>query len=426
MSRLQEIQNKLDKNAAALRDILAKRSADGTFTADVQEQLHRANAEMVELRGQAETEKIAETAERELLALEAQKRTSATQAPQFKTGDNALTYDNVFLRWLVQNPDNPTLTQDERRMLATQRREVRGTDPQTSDVVGAGGYLVPESFSNRLHEVMKWYGGILDACWIEPDPIGGTLRWPTGDDTGNTGTTQTSQGSAVDVQDMSFGRVLFGDNTLTSGIVKLTQEFLQDERVNFTSGILARRLGERLGRRVNSTLTNGTGTDSPYGLTTAVTGTGITSAGATAITKSELTRLYHKVDKAYRASPKCGWMMHDTIVGYLRTLDNTTDTTHIFVPGNLITGEPDRLLGMPVYVNNDLEAANGTTGLPVTAKKHIYFGDFNAYVVRMIRDVTISRNDQLYWANLMVGFMAFMRLDGNLIDANAIKPLLQA
>jgi HK97 family phage major capsid protein len=120
-------------------------------------------------------------------------------------------------------------------------------------------------------------------------------------------------------------------------------------------------------------------------------------------------------------------MMHDSILGYLRTLDFTASQfTNIFVQGNLITGEPDRLLGYPVFVNNDLPAATGATGLPVTATKHIYFGDFSKYVIRTIQNVSISRNDQLYWAGLNVGFMGYERLDGNLINQNAIKPLLQA
>lgn len=427
MSKLLEIQQAIEKNQAALRDILAKRGADGKFSPDVQQQLQRANEEYAKLKADGETERIAENLEKELLASQAQAQaraanTSTTGAPQFN--QSGLTYDQAFGKWLVQNPDNPTLTEDERRMLQTRRQEIRGTNPQTSDVVGQGGYLVPESFSSRLYEVMKWYGGMLEACQVENDPIGGVLRWPTGDDTANTGTTNTPQGSTVPTQDMFFGRVLFGDWTLTSGIVRLTQEFLQDERVGFTSGILARRLGERIGRRVNTKLTNGTGTNEPYGLTTTATTAGITTAGATAITKAELVRQLHSVDKAYRASPSCAWMMNDSILGYLRTLDMTTDTTHIFVPGNIITGVPDTLLGHRVHINNDLTGA--TNGLPVSGTKHIYFGDFSAYLIRMIRDVTISRNDHLYWAELEVGFMGFMRLDGNLLDVKAIKYLLQA
>ena len=329
-----------------MRDTLGKRDKEGRFTPDVQEELRRLNAEYASLKEEGELERQLEAREKDALLIEAnlQHQRTAANTTTTAAGGKDLTYERAFGKWLVQNPSDPTISPDEIRMLNTRRVEVRGTNPQTSDVAAQGGYLVPESFSGQLHEVMLWHGGMLEACRIENDPIGGVLRWPTGDDTSNTGTINTPQGSTVPVQDMTFGRVLFGDYTITSGIVKLTQEFLQDERVNFTSSILANRLGTRMGRRVNTKLTNGTGTSEPYGLTTTVTGAGVTTASGTAITKAELIRHFHKVDKAYRSGKKVGWMMHDSILGYLRTLDATTDTTHIFVPGNLISGTPDTLL----------------------------------------------------------------------------------
>ena len=55
MSKLLEIQQAIEKNQAALRDILAKRGADGKFSPDVQEQLQRANAEYAKLKADGET-----------------------------------------------------------------------------------------------------------------------------------------------------------------------------------------------------------------------------------------------------------------------------------------------------------------------------------------------------------------------------------
>ena len=56
------IQEKIEQNQTALRDILAKRSADGTFPADVQEQIKRANADLIALKEQGEIERIASAA----------------------------------------------------------------------------------------------------------------------------------------------------------------------------------------------------------------------------------------------------------------------------------------------------------------------------------------------------------------------------
>lgn len=345
---------------------------------------------------------------------ENEKATKA-DAPQGKD----MSYDGVWKRWITRG-ENARLPEAEMRILET--REARGTSTQIVTTNSLGGYLVPQSFSNMLEMAGIWRGGMMEAGEIYPDEIGGTLKWPTGDDTGNTGEI-VGQGVARNVVDMTFGNVLFIDYTIDSGIVKVGRELVNDNRVNFLQKALANSLAERIRKKVNSVLTNGTGTNEPYGLTVAVTATGITTASATAITAAELLRLQYSVDQYYSEGAKVGWMMHRSTLGYLRTLDFGTSTTHILA--DLRAGaQQEMLLGYPVFINNDLPAM--TNGLPVTATKHVYFGDFSKYVIRKIDDVSIERNDSRYWDSFTVGFMGWTRLDGNLITPNAIKPLLQA
>jgi HK97 family phage major capsid protein len=276
-----------------------------------------------------------------------------------------------------------------------------------------------------METMMKWYGGMLEAADIMQDDIGGTLNYPSLDDTATSGAI-IAQGVATTVSDLTIGNIAFGEYTVDSKIIKIGEELLNDNRVGLLQTVLGDLLPQRLGRAMNTLLTTGTGTSQPYGLTTCVTSSALTTAGATAITKAELLRVRHSVDKAYSQGPKVGWMMHYSILGYLRGLDlGNNDTVQLFVP-SLTAGQPDRLLGLPVFVNNDLEAANGTTGLPVTAKKHIYFGDFSKYKIRRIGGISLGRNEQLYWAERAVGFMGWMRFDGKLVNTNAIKSLLQA
>jgi HK97 family phage major capsid protein len=326
-----------------------------------------------------------------------------------------MSYEGVYKRWLIRGKD-AQLPPEEMRIL-----ETRGTNTNISSTNSLGGYLVPQSFSNELEMLGIWKGGMLEAARIYNDTLGGTLKWPTGDDTGTTGLI-TGQGVARTVQDLTFGNVLFSDYTIDSGIVKISRELMNDERVGLLQSVLAGQLAERINRKTNSVLTNGTGTNEPYGLTVAVTATGTTTAGATAITKAELVKHMYSVDKYYSAGANVGWMMHRNTLGYLRTLDFSTDTTHLFADLK-IAGQPDMLLNYPVFINNDLPDLSG--GLPIASTKHIYFGDFSKYVVRRIEGVSIERNDSLYWANLSAGFMGWTRLDGNLIIQGAIKPLLQ-
>lgn len=433
MSKLLEIQAKIEQNQSALRDILAKRSADGTFPADVKEQIKRANDELVALKDQAEIERIAEglakdAAMQEFRAQE-QRTTTTTGAPQFNTTTTttAPTYDQVFWRHMMRydSAQPANLSNDEKRML-----ETRGTSTQITTSNTLGGYLVPQQFSGELERVRKYFSRMTDYCRVLDDTSmgGGTLEWPCMDDTASTGNINTAANQAAQrtVSDLTFGHITFGDWLIDSNIVKVSRSLIQDERVGLLQSELANLLGERVGRKSNSVWTNGTGTNEPYGLTGSGISTGLTTAGATAITKAELVRAQSSIDYSYQQGPKVGWMMHQTVLAYLRTLDFTTDTTHIFVPGNLMAGEPDRLLGWPVFINNDLPAVTGATGLPVTATKHIYFGDFSKFAIRMIRNLAIERNDYIYWDSLSVGFMGWFRTDSRLLSAAAIKCILQA
>lgn len=419
MNEVQMLQERA-KVWAELQDLRGKR-VDGKFTDPVTEAAARkASAEFERITGeivsiQGRDAAIKEEA-RQAAAMEAQTRTSVNTNTTEKAN---VTYDESFWRWAASQR-GAEVAESERRML-----ETRGTSTQIGTTNSLGGFTIPQSFSNTMETMMKWYGGMLEAADIMQDDIGGTLHYPSLDDTATSGAI-IAQGVATTVSDLTIGNITFGEYTVDSKIIKIGEELLNDNRVGLLQSVLGDLLPQRLGRAMNNLLTTGTGTGQPYGLTTCVTSSALTTAGATAITKAELLRVRHSVDKAYSMGPKVGWMMHYSILGYLRGLDlGNNDSVQLFVP-SLTAGQPDRLLGLPVFVNNDLEAANGTTGLPVTAKKHIYFGDFSKYKIRRIGGISLGRNEQLYWAERAVGFMGWMRFDGKLVNTNAIKSLLQA
>ncbi len=425
MTRLEELQQKLRDNQAALQDIDAKRDASGQLPPDVRATVEKIHADFSAIKAEAEAEQRLEGMKKDAALLEFHGRpstTTTTAAPD----ERSATYESAFWKYQMRDrmEDNP-LSTDERRLL-----ETRGTSTQITTTDSLGGFLVPKSFSNELEVMMKWYANMMNCCrvWDDRASGGGPLYWPSHDDTAVTGNINTAANQAATrtVSDLTIGNILFGDWLIDSNIVKVSKSLIQDERVGLLQSILAEQIGIRIGRKANAMWTNGTGTNEGYGLTTSVTSSAGTSASATALTKSELVKFTNAIDYSYQQGPKFGYMMHQSVLGYLRTLDFSTDTTHIFVPGNLAQGEPDRLLGKPIYINNDLPAVTGATGLPVTATKHIYIGDFSKFVIRQIRDVSIDRNDYLYWDQLSVGFLGFMRTDSRLINANAIKSVLQA
>lgn len=415
-----ELKEKRAQVFAAMNDIKGRLTSDMRFADATDETTWRnADAEYMRL---TEAINLAETIERREKEMAAtgynEQRSNATGHSGFQQGDSEPTYEQAFWRYIRRERDDVT-SPDDLRLLRT--REQRGTSTQITSSNSLGGYTIPQSFSYKLENVMKWYGGMLTACGLMPTSIGGTLTWPTADDTGVTGNinTQANQAAARTVSDLSFGQVTFTDYIIDSNIVLISRALLQDNQIDIES-VIAEDLGARLGRKFNTVFTTGTGTNEPYGLTTVVTGAGKTAASATAFTKNEIIDLTHSVDKAYRQNgpgSRTAFMMHDLVLAAARKLDvGNTDTVQIFYP-SLVAGEPDRLMGYPIVINNDLDSAL-TTG-----KKLIYFGDFSKYKIRQVAPIAIDRNDYLYWDKISVGFMGYMRADGNLINQNAIKYL---
>lgn len=421
MTRLETLQKQYRDNFAALEDIKKRRNSDGTFPADVKEQLERCNADYDRIMAELETEQAIEKREKENLLLDFHNRPAQTSSTGVPAENRESSYEKAFYSYLIRGKNG--VSQEEMSLLQT-----RGTSTQITTSDSLGGYLVPTQFSGQLERVMKYYSVMADYCTVLDDTSvgGGTLEWPTVDDTASTGNINTAANQAAQrtVSDLTFGQVLFNDWLIDSNIIKISRSLLQDERVNLLTQHLSQLLGERIGRKANSVWTTGTGTNQPYGLTTTVTNSAGTAANATSLTADDLIKAQAAIDYAYWNGPKTGWMMHQNIRAYLRTIDFSTDTSHIFIPGNLATGEPERLLGWPIFINNDL---TGTTNFaPVSATKHIYLGDFSKFIIRKIRDVSIERNDMIYWEYLSVGFMGWMRTDSNLINAQAIKSLVQA
>ena len=77
---------------------------------------------------------------------------------------------------------------------------------------------------------------------------------------------------------------------------------------------------------------------------------------------------------------------------------------------------PETILGYPYIINNDVAV------MGVSAKS-ILFGDFSNYFIRDALDVQVIRLNERFADNLQVGFIAFQRTDGNLINAgtNPVK-----
>jgi HK97 family phage major capsid protein len=289
--------------------------------------------------------------------------------------------------------------------------EQRGTDPQLTTPGSAGGFLVPEDFSNILDVASKFTGEVERLAQVLNTQSGATLPYPKVDDTSVVGAI-LSEGSADVVSDMTFASLNLGAYTYSSKIVKVSYQLLQDAAFDLDA-FLVDTLGQRIARGQNAHFTTGTGSSQPTGLITAGS-SALTTASATAITADEILSLIHSVDKSYRNSASFALMGADSTAAAIRKLGvGSSNDFPVFIPG-MAAGEPDRVFGVPFYCNNDM-AAIATTNKPLVA------ADFSKYVVRNAGGVQMLRLNERYADALLVGFIAYKRSDAGAINGAAIK-----
>jgi len=289
--------------------------------------------------------------------------------------------------------------------------EMRGTDSQITTTDSLGGFLVPEDFSNILNVASSFTGAIEGLAQVLNTTSGATLPYPKVDDTSVVGAI-LSEGSADTVSDMTFAALNLGAYTYSSKIVKVSYQLLQDAAFNLDE-FLVNTLGERIARGQNAHFTTGTGSSQPQGLITAGS-SALTTASTTAITADEILTLIHSIDKSYRNSPKFALMGADTTAAAIRKLGvGSSNDFPVFIPGMAI-GEPDRVFGVPFYVNNNMDAIAAT-------KKVLVAADFSKYVVRNAGGVQMLRLNERFADALLVGYIAYKRSDAGAIDTSAIK-----
>lgn len=275
---------------------------------------------------------------------------------------------------------------------------------------GAGLNLVPTNFQATLLDSLREFGVMRQISRVVSTDSGAALQWPTVSSHGTA--SWMAESGAYSASDDAFALTTL--NAWKAGTLMIVSEELLADSSFDLDGYIRNEFGLRIGVLENTGYVAGDGSSKPTGVTTQASA-GVVAAGAAAITAGELIDLYHSLLAPYRRNGT--FLVKDSTVKLIRKLADSTGQ-FIWQPG-LQTGAPDTLLGRPIYADPDMPAA--TTGL-VSA----LFGDFSYYVIRDVDGIYIQRLNELYAANGQVGFRAFHRTDGKLLNTAAVKKLTQA
>jgi HK97 family phage major capsid protein len=334
------------------------------------------------------------TAANEAVARETRTDATASAADRVahKTGSKGAA---VYAKWL--RGGDGALNQDD-------WAHVRNTMSTTTGSQGA--FTVDSEVATSVIDRLRAFGGMRSVATVIQTSGFGAMSFPTSDGT-------TEEGEIV-AENVTVGR-----QSVTFGTVGLPVFKFSSLDVAFVN----ERLITRIGRITNRMFTTGSGSGQPNGIATAAV-VGVTAANSTsqvtAVTYDSLVNLQHSVDPAYRAAG--GWMFNDTTLREIRKIRDGQQRP-IFVPGYETTvpgGAPDRLLGAPITVNQDVADMGASA-------RSILFGDFSGYYIRDVMSLELYRfTDSAFARNGQVGFLAMLRTGGNLIDVNKVRVFVNA
>lgn len=279
-----------------------------------------------------------------------------------------------------------------------------------------GGYTVPAVISSDMVNALKDFGGMRRAASRIVTSNGQSISFPTTDGTAEVGEI-IAQNTTATAADPTFGTVSIGAFKWSSKVVAVPIELLQDSVID-VAAFVQQRLRDRIGRIQNTKFTVGAGTTEPFGLVTqsSVGKTGTTGQTVTII-YDDLVDMADSIDVAYLAEGDMKWMFGQSLRKVLRKIKDSQGRP-IWTPGyeaGITQNTPDLLLGYPVVINNDMPT-------PAANAKSLAFGQLQKYLIRDTMEVTMFRfEDSAYMKLGQVGFLAWARSDGNLIDANGVK-----
>ncbi|MGN0469291.1 MAG: phage major capsid protein [Acutalibacteraceae bacterium] len=263
-----------------------------------------------------------------------------------------------------------------------------------------GGYLVPDEYDSRLIDVLE-EENIMRTL--------GTRITTSGDHKINIAATKPAaswieEGEPLVWGDATFDQILLDAHKLHVAI-KVTEELLYDNSFGLENYIIT-QFGKALANAEEDAFLNGDGQGKPTGIF-AENGGGTVAATTTTVKGDDIVKLVYALKRPYRK--KAAFIMNDKILATIRTLKDSSG--QYMWQQSLKEGEPERLLGYPIYTSE------------YAPPNAIAFGDFSYYNIgdRGIR--SFKKLTELFAGNDMVGFVAKERVDGKLVLPEAVQIL---
>ena len=331
-------------------------------------------------------------------------------------------YARAFASFLRQGVTQMPSTQ--RTVLETGMRRLDDAQVREARALGVasgavGGFLAPQSFFDRVVSAQKLVCPVRNMAFAYKTSNGAPMPVPMDADTANVGEliSEITQAATLDT---TLQSKTLGSYAYSSKVVLVNNSLVQDFAFDLDEWI-AHKLGLRIGRIQNQHFTTGTGSGQPQGIVTGATlgKTGLVGE-TTTIIYDDLADLEHAVDPAYRGGrqlvkglddnnlgPSPAWMMADSSLKAVQKVKDSQNRP--LWQAGLSADAPDRILGYPVVINNDMATM-------AASAKSVLFGDMSSYVIRDAGEVFVLRLTERFADYAQTGFLAFARADAAVLD----------
>jgi HK97 family phage major capsid protein len=211
------------------------------------------------------------------------------------------------------------------------------------------------------------------------------------------------------------------DETMTQGVLSaykagtkiiVSEELLTDSAFDLSS-FITQEFGERIGALAENAYIIGDGSGKPTGILNGavVTRTTLVAGQVATTTYAVLAPAIFSVPPQYREGQVL--LVSDSL--YVRLLTIVDSTGRPIWQPTTATGAPSTFAGIPVYSHPNLAAigANSESGIVGNIGK--------GYWIRRVDGVFMQRQNELHSDSGQVGFRAYLRLDANVVLADAMR-----
>ena len=284
-----------------------------------------------------------------------------------------------------------------------------------------GTVLPPLEFHNAITTRLKTMTAIRQIAKVVT--IGSYAREFAVDDTAGSATWAAEAASFTETG-QTFKKVTLTPAKLTA-LLKVSNELVEDAPARGAGFSIESILTESFARMFAqaeesafcATASVTSGPQNPLLSSGAGITTGKTTASNSAITAAEVIDWVYSLPRQYRANASI--LVHDATLGKLRQLGSVSGTSSVnyFWQNSGALGEPDRLMGIPVY-------ASAAMPVMATTAKIGVIGDFGNYSVLAERGTYSMRVlKELYASTGQTGYLAATRCDFSVTLSEAFKVL---